>query len=174
MYFLLKYNWKRKLSIFWVLKFGCPNQYFGIPSWVSISPWFLLVRGLGVFPHHPKIWLISPKICVPLSPPPSPHTHTHTILTPKKHCFCNFHTILGDFGQNALPTKTTLVGSRTSQLLPKFGWLWSPLTSQPKLAWISRDGDMRCFFVSSMVSGLLNQLHSFWQLYFIELKPFNR
>ena len=67
MYFLLKYNWKRKLSIFWVLKFGCPNQYFGIPSWVSISPWFFLVRGLGVFPHHPKIWLISPKICVPLN-----------------------------------------------------------------------------------------------------------
>ena len=62
--------------------------------------------------NHPKIW-----------PSPPHKLHVPYYFSKKKHCFCNFHAVFGDFGQNVHaprdPLRETL-GGRTKTFHRQF------------------------------------------------------
>ena len=76
-----------------------------------------LVEGLG---DSPTTWKIG------LSPIP--------LLCPKKHCFCNFHAVFSDFGQDLHPTEGSLVGN--PGLIPIVMNRTSPTSSHSNITWV--------------------------------------
>ena len=88
-------------------------------TWLS-QDWgsgFPLVEGLG---DSPTTWKIG------LSPIP--------LLCPKKHCFCNFHAVFGDFGQDLHPTEGSLVGN--PGVIPIVMNRTSPTSSHSNITWV--------------------------------------